>query len=69
MYEQAVELTFDNEVQEQIIAAWEQRLVGERLAAMGGLVFMGTTLLICGSMFLCMLSRRAERKDAALLAA
>ena len=63
MREQAVELTFTPEIREEITTAWNKVQVGERLGQLGGLLFVGTTLLICMSMFLCMLSRRAERKD------
>ena len=67
MFEKAVELTFDEDVQAEIVTAWDKRSVSEKLVAIGGLTFVGTVLLICASMFLCMLSRRAERKDAEML--
>lgn len=68
MYEQAVELTFTPEIEQEIKSAWneiklarEKEVVKDRLGVMAFLTFVGTTLLVCLSMFLCMLSRRAER--------
>ncbi|QDT13628.1 hypothetical protein [Planctomycetes bacterium K23_9] len=68
-YEMAVELTFPQEVQSEILTAWDQINVRDRLASMGAVVFTGLTLLICASMLLCMFSRRATREDSMQLAA
>lgn len=61
MYEQAVELTFTPEIKSEIEAAWKKEVVKERLGVMAFLTFVGTSLLVCLSMFLCMLSRRVIR--------
>ena len=61
MHEQAVELTFTPEIKSEIKAAWKKEVVKDRLGVMGFSAFVGTSLLVCLSMFLCMLSRRAER--------
>ena len=68
MFEQAVELTFSPEIKSEISAAWENEVVKDRLGMMGFLTFTGSTLLICLSMFLCMLSRRAYRSEMAAVA-
>ncbi len=64
MHEKAAQLTFTPDVQAEINLAWKKSTVRERLGAVGGVMFVGLTLAICGSMFLCMLSRRAERAAA-----
>ncbi|MGB7343724.1 MAG: hypothetical protein WBD20_05905 [Pirellulaceae bacterium] len=62
-HEMAVEFTFPPEVQSEILSAWTQINVRDRLGALGVTVLVGLTGLICLSMLLCMLSRRATRQD------
>ena len=68
-YELAVELTFEPEVQSEIVNAWTQINVRDRLGALGVMVFVGLIILVCASAFLCLLSRRATRQDSVALAA
>jgi hypothetical protein len=68
-FELAAELTFEPDVQSEIVSAWTQINVRDRLGALGVLVFVGLTILICASAFLCLLSRRATRQDSVALTA
>ncbi len=62
-YEHAVELRFDEHKRAEIAAAWNNVEVRDRLGAVGVLVFLGTTFLICTSFVVGMFSRRVERRE------
>jgi hypothetical protein len=61
-YEHAVELMFTPEKRQQILTAWKQVEVRDRLAALGVVSGLGTVLLICSSVLVGVFSRRSERQ-------
>ncbi len=62
MFEQAVMLEFTPRNQQEILAAWKNIQVRERLGSLGVLVFFGLVLLISTSWLLGMVGRRVERR-------
>lgn len=68
-YEHAVEMIFTDEKRQQIMAAWKNIEVRDRLGALGVLVFLGLSVLICSSAFLGLVCRRVARREQAQSAA
>jgi hypothetical protein len=62
MYEQAVMLEFTPRIQQEILAAWKNIQVRERLGALGVMVFFGLITLIGSSSLLGLIGRRYENR-------
>jgi hypothetical protein len=65
-YEDAVELVFTEGKRAEIKESWTNVAVRERLGALGVTVFGGLVMLLCSSALTGVVSRRVERRDAAL---
>ena len=64
-FEHAVELAFSRSQREDIRQAWRNLEVRDRLGAMGVISISSVFLLVCGSGITGLLSRRAQRREAA----
>ncbi|MFK8111947.1 MAG: hypothetical protein AB8B91_07080 [Rubripirellula sp.] len=63
LYEHAVELKFTQQKREQILTAWKNVEVRDRLGALGVLVLLGAVLLMCSSALLGLVTKRVERRE------
>ena len=64
-YEHAVELRFDPEVKAQVMAAWENVEVADRLGALAASAALGAVLLMCSGGLIGIASRRVARRESA----
>ncbi|TWT53870.1 hypothetical protein Pla22_15040 [Rubripirellula amarantea] len=62
-YEHAVELRFDPKVKRDIIDAWKNQEVGDRLSALGAVTSLGAVLLLCSGGLIGIASRRVSKRE------
>ncbi len=62
-FEHAVEIEFSEAEQAEVRQAWQNLEVRDRLGALGVVTFTGLVLLVCGSGFTGLVSRRAQRRS------